>query len=79
MATPGQKLAESFEKLKELQDQSFVGITSDDLSRVHRGRIIRNGFIREVEKGWYIGTPHDDLSGSDGGTICYRCLSFPIN
>lgn len=63
MATPGQKLAESLEKLKELQDKGVVGIKSDDLSRVHKERLIKNGFIREVVKGWYISTPHDEKQG----------------
>jgi len=31
MATPGEKLAESFEKLKELQNRGIVGIKASDL------------------------------------------------
>jgi hypothetical protein len=63
MATPGEKLAESLEKLKALQDSGFVGIKADDLTRVHRERLVEHGFIREVVRGWYIPTPHDEPQG----------------
>lgn len=63
MATPGEKLAESLEKLKIIQDQELVAIKASDLTRVHRERLIKNGFIREVIKGWYIAAPHDEQKG----------------
>ncbi|MFT5249540.1 MAG: fido (protein-threonine AMPylation protein) [bacterium] len=63
MATPGEKLAESLEKLKRLQDNGIVGIKASDLSRVHRERLLDNGFIREVTRGWYISAPHDEQQG----------------
>jgi hypothetical protein len=63
MATPGEKLAESLEKLKVLQDAGIVGIKAEDFSRVHRERLIQNGFIREVVKGWYISAPHNERQG----------------
>jgi hypothetical protein len=63
MATPGEKLAESLEKLKELQDNGIVGIRASDLSRVHKERLVEHGFIREVLKGWYIASPHAEQQG----------------
>lgn len=63
MATPGEKLAESLEKLKELQEKGLVGIKADDLSRMHKERLVSNGFIREVVRGWYIASPHDEQKG----------------
>ncbi len=63
MATPGEKLAESLEKLKELQDFGFVALKATDLTRVHRERLVKNGFIREVLRGWYISAPHDEKQG----------------
>jgi hypothetical protein len=63
MAKPGEKLAESLEKLKELQDKGIVGIKASDLSRVHRERLVENGFIREAVNGWYISAPHDEQQG----------------
>ncbi len=63
MATPGEKLAESLEKLKELQDSGIVGIKASDLSRVYRERLVENGFIRKVLKGWYISAPYGEHKG----------------
>ena len=63
MATPGEKLAESLERLKALQDSGTVAIKANDLSRVHKERLNKNGFIKEVVKGWYIAIPHDDQQG----------------
>jgi len=63
MATPGEKLAESLEELKNLHDKGIVGIKTSDLSRVHRERLLKNEFIQEVFKGWYISVPHDETKG----------------
>lgn len=49
-----QKLAGSLEQLKLLQESRAVAIQSKQLSRVHRERLLRHGFIREVIRGWYI-------------------------
>ena len=55
MAAPNQKLVESLEELKKLQDNDGIAIIkSDALSRTHRERLLTNGFIKEVIKGWYI-------------------------
>jgi len=54
MTTPNEKIAESLVKLKELQESNKVAIKASDLTRVHRERLAKNGFIREVIKGWYI-------------------------
>lgn len=51
---PQEKLAQSLEALKALQDEGVVAIRAADLSRVHRERLKRNGFIQEVMKGWYV-------------------------
>ncbi|MBT3244612.1 MAG: cell filamentation protein Fic [Bacteroidetes bacterium] len=63
MATPGEKLAESLEKLIELHDNRIIGIKASDLSRVHRERLVENGFISEVIKGWYISTSNEEGQG----------------
>lgn len=54
MATPQEKLAESLAVLKKLQDKGIVAIHSSNITRTHRDRLVRNGFIQEVMKGWYI-------------------------
>jgi fido (protein-threonine AMPylation protein) len=54
MATPNEKLAESLDVLKALQEGGRRVFRSDDLSRVHRERLVENGFLQEVMKGWVI-------------------------
>jgi len=56
MATPGEKLAESLQALKEWQDKdnSLVIYGTTQLSRTHRDRLKLNGWLQEVLKGWYI-------------------------
>lgn len=63
MATPSEKLAESLEVLKKLQDQGTVAIRSRDLSRTHRERLVKSGFLQEVIKGWYITSRPDEKAG----------------
>lgn len=63
MATPADKLAQSLDTLKALQDAQAVAIRASDLTRVHRERLLKNGFIREVMKGWYIPARPDGPAG----------------
>lgn len=63
MAKPSEKLAESLEELHALQTHGKVAIKSGDLARTHRERLIKNGFLQEVMKGWYIPTRPDDNAG----------------
>ena len=64
MATPVEKLAESLDELEKLQNERGIAIIkADDLSRTHKERLIENGFIQEVIKGWYISCPSDEKQG----------------
>jgi hypothetical protein len=63
MATPGEKLAESLEILKQLQESGIVAINTSMISRVHRERLLTNNYIREVTKGWYIAIPPEEKEG----------------
>jgi hypothetical protein len=63
MATPQEKLAESLDALKALQGRDVVAIRAADLSRAHRERLLKNGFLQEVIKGWYIAARPDDVAG----------------
>ena len=54
MATPNEKLAESLDALKALQKGGRRVFRSDELSRVYRERLLTNGFLQEVMKGWLI-------------------------
>lgn len=63
MARPSEKLAESLMLLQALQQQGVVAIKSGRLSRTHRERLLRNGFLQEVIKGWYIPARPDEAAG----------------
>src|SRR6202162_6401408 len=63
MATPQEKLASSLEALRELQDRGVVAIQTADLGRAHRERLLKNGFLQEVMKGWYIPARPGDAAG----------------
>jgi hypothetical protein len=54
MASPHQKLAASLTTLRKLQKKGRHVFQSRELSRVHRDRLLRNGFLQEVMKGWLI-------------------------
>ncbi|MDX9786153.1 MAG: Fic family protein [Desulfobacterales bacterium] len=63
MADPHKKLAESLEILRALQELGIVAIRSRDITRTHRERLIKNGFLQEVMKGWYIPVHPDEVGG----------------
>jgi hypothetical protein len=59
MATPHEKLADALDALKGLQSQGRRVFRSAELGRLHRERLLQNGFLRELIKGWLISTgPH---------------------
>lgn len=63
MASPSEKLAESLEVLKGLHDRGVVAVRSADLTRTHRERLVANGFLQGVMKGWYIPVRPDAPAG----------------
>ena len=63
MATPSEKLAQSLEALHALQACGMVAIRSGDLTRTHRERLLKGGFLQEVMKGWYIPSRPDEPAG----------------
>ena len=63
MVAPSDKLAKSLSILESLQDEAVVAIRANQLSRTHRERLLRAGFIREVMRGWYISTRPDEPPG----------------
>jgi fido (protein-threonine AMPylation protein) len=56
MASLHEKLASSLEKLKELQRTGRHVFQSSELPRTDRDRLVTQGFLREVIKGWLIST-----------------------
>jgi len=64
MAAPSEKLAQSLEILRKLQTYTgSAAIRARDLSRTHRERLLTNGFLQEVMKGWYIPSRPDEVKG----------------
>ena len=63
---PHEKLAAALAKLKDLQTDGRRVFQSDEFARVYRKRLITQGFLREVIKGWLIssspGTTQDDTT-----------------
>src|SRR5580704_15729837 len=56
MATLHEKLATSLEKLQKLQSDGRHVFRSEAFPRVDRERLLEQGFLREVIKGWLIST-----------------------
>ena len=54
MATPNEKLAASLSVLQELQKDGRRVFQSCELSRAHRDRLLKHGFMQAVMKGWLI-------------------------
>lgn len=72
MANPSEKLAESLEVLREAQERRGAAIRSRDLSRTHRERLLKNGFLQEVMKGWYVpARPDEDVGESTAWYASY--------
>ena len=63
MAAPSEKLAASLSLLEELHKGGRRVFRSRELTRVHRERLVRNGFVREVMKGWLISSSPDVAAG----------------
>src|SRR3990167_10276381 len=69
MITPSEKLAQSLEMLRSIQEQGILAIQARQLTRVHKERLVKNGFLEEVIKGWYIPTRPDEVRGES--TVWY--------
>jgi len=63
MAKPSEKLAASLDVLHALQKNGMVAIRSGDLTRTHRERLCKNGFLQKVIKGWYVPAHPDETAG----------------
>ncbi len=79
MASPSEKLAESLALLHELQQRGHIAIQAGDLSRVHRERLLSNGFLEDVIKGWYIPSRPDIAAGESTtwyASYWYFCAEY---
>ena len=69
MANPHEKLAQSLEALRALQERGVVAVRSGDLTRTDRERLVKNGFLQAVMKGWYIPARPDEAP--EDSTVWY--------
>jgi fido (protein-threonine AMPylation protein) len=72
MATPAEKLAASLARLQELQTDGRRVFRSNELTRVHRQRLVQHGFLQPVIKGWLIASS----PGTDPGDTTPWYSSF---
>ena len=63
MPTLQDKLSESLAVLKKIQDDGIVAIQTKNMTRTHRERLVKSGFIKEVMKGWYIPARPEEPTG----------------
>jgi Fic/DOC family len=63
MPKPNEKLAESLAELHDLQKSGRRVFRSRELTRTHRERLLRNGFLREVIKGWLMSSSPSARAG----------------
>jgi hypothetical protein len=72
MAQPHEKLAASLARLAKLQTGGRRVFHSSEISRVHRERLVLNGFLREIIKGWLMSSN----PGTDPGDTTPWFASF---
>jgi len=64
MATPRERFVEALKLLQELQERGIVGIHTENMpSRRYREILLKNGFIKEVTRGWYIAVDPNEKDG----------------
>lgn len=63
MATSHEKLATALEELRQLQVDGSRVFASEQLSRTTRERLVQNGFLQEVMKGWLVSSSPADRPG----------------
>lgn len=68
MPSPNQKLAESLEVLADLLKEGARILESSSISRTHRDRLKRAGFVTPVIKGWWMAT---DPAARPGDTTAW--------
>lgn len=65
MAKLQERFGEALKVLKDLQDKGMVAIHTEDIpSRMYREILTRQGFLKEVTKGWYISSNPAEKPGA---------------
>jgi hypothetical protein len=81
MATPAEKLADALDALHNLQKKGLTAIHTSEISTVYRQRLAKQGFLKEVVRGWYIPARPGEAQGdttswySNYWDFCARYIS----
>ena len=67
MVSPNEKLADALTVLSDLQGEGRHVFRSEQFPRTHRERLVRNGYLRPVVKGWLV-LSHPGAAASDTTT-----------
>ena len=71
MASQNERLAESLVQLKKLQESHILVVSSSELTRTHQERLIANGFLQEIMKGWYVISRPEDRGDTSSFYVSY--------
>ena len=71
MASLNEKLAESLIQLKRLQENHILVVNSGELTRTHQERLVANGFLQEIMKGWYVISRPEDRGDTSSFYVSY--------
>jgi hypothetical protein len=63
MATPAEKLGDALHALHTLQKSGMIAINTKEMSTTYRQRLVKNGFLKEVLKGWYLPSSPEERPG----------------
>jgi len=63
MASPREKFVEALKTLKRIQDKGTVAVYTTEIPGNHRSLLLKNGFLIEVSKGWYIPSDPEERKG----------------
>ncbi len=66
MATTNERLASSLSELRKYQEENNTGVVkgSSTLGRTHLQRLVENGWLEPVIKGWYISSSPEDVGST---------------
>lgn len=79
LATPNERLAASLTELQKLQQDGRRVFRSDELTRVHRARLLQQRFLQEVMRGWLICADPDGRPGDSTpwfASLCEFCARY---
>lgn len=86
MAFPSKKLAESLQVIRAIQQEKGIWVLKgDEISRTHRERLSKHGFLNQIMKGWYLVVNPNEQSGestswySSFWHFCSRYLTEKYN